>query len=440
MTLFLAPSRLAAYLFDIILTLLFYRKMPNRSTQWYRWLLSCLPLLFFYPLMVQPTPIESNLIRFLWRWVCIFVFLVVQKVGPWTEKLYDSLLCATAFGAIQNFIIITEFWITQSTWSVGFQFVFRGLVSYVIPFVIFCLMSWLIPFHEPKYFSRKNSLVLIAVTVAVLYVKQSFFNSSQEGTSTSIAFTVYPLIISVLSCSIIAYIDRYHFLQENKQQQEVIQVISEYRYQNLQNQLFAQEEILRIQHDIKNHLLTLEGLSDAERSSYLNTLLSKMSSSRLIHTGDPTLDGLINTKLNKARDSKIDITVSLNLSQLGFMDPVDKCAIFGNIIDNAIEAAELVMPPDARFITLKSSEFGGQLLVTISNSYNGQSGYGKALPLKTHKSDKKHHGIGMKSIQNSLERYHGILVYEAEKDRFLVKLMIPIMQSGNTEHAPHING
>ena len=49
--------------------------------------------------------------------------------------------------------------------------------------------------------------------------------------------------------------------------------------------------------------------------------------------------------------------------------------------------------------------------------------------LITDKMDKFVHGIGTQSIKSSLEKYNGELLFEDEKDKFIINICIPLNQN-----------
>lgn len=50
------------------------------------------------------------------------------------------------------------------------------------------------------------------------------------------------------------------------------------------------------------------------------------------------MDGLLAEKLVKANARNIETMIAGDLSKLNYLDDFDLCAIFGNALDNAIEA------------------------------------------------------------------------------------------------------
>ncbi|WP_156332257.1 ATP-binding protein, partial [Clostridium paraputrificum] len=98
------------------------------------------------------------------------------------------------------------------------------------------------------------------------------------------------------------------------------------------------------------------------------------------------------------------------------IDPVDWCIIFGNALDNAIEACEKV-EDNRKFISLKLLSRSNTFIVKIINSSENDFIIEEKKYLTT-KKNKEEHGIGMDNIRKSIEKYDGILNTRYEKSLF----------------------
>ena len=109
--------------------------------------------------------------------------------------------------------------------------------------------------------------------------------------------------------------------------------------------------------------------------------------------------------------------------KLSFMRSSDLYALFGNIIDNAIEAVS-VLDEDKRTISLSVSEKSGFIVINIYNRYDGELSFESGLP-RTTKSDESMHGFGMKSVQATCEKYGGSMSIRTDKNVFNLNIIIP---------------
>ena len=144
----------------------------------------------------------------------------------------------------------------------------------------------------------------------------------------------------------------------------------------------------------------------------------------VIETGNSSLDGLLTSKWQIARHKNIDLSVCVDCSDTDFIKPIDIFTIFGNALDNAIEAADKA-DDNNRLIRMRSRRVQNMIVVRIENGYNGiinkENGQ-----LKTTKKDSDLHGIGMASIKESLNKYNGVISYDEDEENKIFRLTIVI--------------
>ena len=98
----------------------------------------------------------------------------------------------------------------------------------------------------------------------------------------------------------------------------------------------------------------------------------------------------------------------------------DIAVILGNLLDNAIEA---VANTDERWIDIKLRYTKGCLIIEINNSHDGKLKKidGRFISRKT---DKKNHGIGLKSVETALKNYDGVMQISYDSIKFTVKALL----------------
>ena len=166
-------------------------------------------------------------------------------------------------------------------------------------------------------------------------------------------------------------------------------------------------------HDLHNHIgvlrqfLTHEKYGEAVR--YLDELQAPVRNlTAAVWTGDETADYLINSKAAAAEADGIRFQVQVEFPRRTNIRSVDLCAILGNLLDNAIEAARQVENPERRTVALTIRRIHQMLVIKVENSFssvpvqeNGE--------LKTTKTEGGLHGWGLKSAQTAAEKYDGMV-------------------------------
>lgn len=105
---------------------------------------------------------------------------------------------------------------------------------------------------------------------------------------------------------------------------------------------------------------------------------------------------------------------------------VDLCIILSNALDNALEACAQIEDVEERFVTLKITETPESLVISVVNPVEKES-VRRCLTFVSTKKDGANHGIGLKSIRSTAEKYRGEVLARCEQKRFtlLVRLNFP---------------
>ncbi|MCL2124821.1 MAG: GHKL domain-containing protein [Oscillospiraceae bacterium] len=187
------------------------------------------------------------------------------------------------------------------------------------------------------------------------------------------------------------------------------------------------EDIRQFIHDYKNLNIRIKhSLNEHDIAGALTLLesddLSLDSDVGRFNSGSSLLDALMYEKQLRASESETKILFS------GYMDPdlllaADICVIFGNAIDNAIEACEMQEADIDKVISVSVKSLGGILFIEITNPVSEDVEiHGKWV--KTTKSDKAAHGIGLRSMNAAVEKYSGDMSLSCNDRIFRVNIDI----------------
>lgn len=139
----------------------------------------------------------------------------------------------------------------------------------------------------------------------------------------------------------------------------------------------------------------------------------------IIYSANPILNSLLKVKAVKAREKGIEMPVKVLVPKRMSINSGDMGVIYGNLIDNAIEACTRV-PDGKRFVDIETKYQDGKLLIIISNSKENEANP----DFITTKEDKRRHGRGIRSVRRVAEQYGGELLLEDEGDTFRASLLL----------------
>lgn len=189
----------------------------------------------------------------------------------------------------------------------------------------------------------------------------------------------------------------------------------------------SNEELREFKHDLKNYLLPLQEAMETMPQSEMAKVWEKINQKiedvqTLIQTGNSYVDSMINTKITLARSEKVDVKCTI-LSKMEGIDDLEFCSVFGNLMDNAIEAERKVI--EKKEIIIFVEEKMGYLRLEIQNKIE-KSVLNENSSLNTTKKDTSSHGIGHKSIKRTMQKVGGALKYYETGDLFCAEAVFPI--------------
>lgn len=295
--------------------------------------------------------------------------------------------------------LITCYWLNKEFQTIKMEHIdTRSLVTLCLPFsTIICLRI----IYFPTYFDNIQKWI---------YGEDAMMTLLGISTILSLVATIWHI----------------NFLQQTYDIKRM-ESLMEHQYKMIETKTQQDQLVMRMYHDIKNQLNSLCNTNNNEIVvSHIKEINKQISEYEIIpHTSNQILNTLLHDKSLQANQLDIDIIMIINFTSGDFISSIDLCAIFGNILDNAIEAANKVTDTDKRKIELKVTDINGFLVIRSENYFEGTL-IRNGDKLETTKENKQLHGIGMQSINFSVQKYGGEVVTEVKEDVFILKIIIPI--------------
>lgn len=220
-------------------------------------------------------------------------------------------------------------------------------------------------------------------------------------------------------------IDDTNIKAENKIIKEKVDMQYKY-YLGLQE---SQSKVKRLYHDINNHMICMKSICENKdmADKYINSLNKEINGYKnLFNSGNVILDIILNEKKSICDKNNIELDCDVNFSKCDFIEMVDICSIFSNILDNAIEASNKILDKNIKkHINIRGTIVKKYFIVKCENNKTNIVVI-KKNKFITDKKDKDLHGLGLESIKQSVEKYSGNLEVEDLDNRFIVKLYIPL--------------
>lgn len=179
-------------------------------------------------------------------------------------------------------------------------------------------------------------------------------------------------------------------------------------------------------HDLKHQIAVIRAEENPERKrSHLDELEASLQGYAAIsRTGNGVLDVILTTKQAICLERGIRLTCVADGALIEFMSVMDICTVFGNALDNAIEAASLVTDPERRLIRMAVYAQEDLVLVAVENYFGGRLRFENG-QIVTTKADRDRHGYGLKSIRRTAEAYGGSMTVRGEDGWFRLRILLP---------------
>ena len=241
------------------------------------------------------------------------------------------------------------------------------------------------------------------------------------------------LMLLCVSCIWLMCLIMYFVVQQmskdnqTKLEYELMKEKEKYSKESMEIIKRSNEELREFKHDLKNYLLPLQEAMETMPQSEMVKVWEKINQKiedvqTLIQTGNSYVDSMINTKITLARSEKVDVKCTI-LSKMEGIDDLEFCSVFGNLMDNAIEAERKVT--EKKEIIISVEEQMGYLRLEIQNKIE-KSVLNENSSLNTTKKDTSSHGIGHKSVKRTMQKVGGALKYYETGDLFCAEAVFPI--------------
>ena len=343
------------------------------------------------------------------------------------EGLYNGLLAITifeiawnGFKAVSSLLMVEQI---STPWSV--YSIVGSLISYLV-YSSVCVICSVIykkvvkepPYHAPPRFILVLTVIFITCLTALEYCGQVFTGNS----SALFLYYLCALLYSGLNFSsllLIAMLDS--FRHENRTMHDFIS--NKMRYYEM-----SHEGIVSLQtkcHDLKHQIRAIRSEAGKARfDEYLNELEDSINEySTVIECGNQTVDIVLTEKNILCYSNHVKFSYMIDGSLFNFLTEREIYSLFGNALDNALEAVTKIENPEGRMITLRSNSRGGMIVLQVENTFAGDvSLTDDALPHTTKTGSG--HGFGLRSIQRIAEKHGGTMTLRTEEGVFRLTVVM----------------
>lgn len=289
--------------------------------------------------------------------------------------------------------------------------------------VIICEI--LLKYRFDNYIKSKDMALLLITPIIALASISIMMNVVLQNSG--LRYQMLMASASVISANILTY---YVFIKISrdskfKMEYELLKQSYDSDKRNLSDIEDLYNSACGIRHDLEHHLMSISTLIDTdtrEAKEYIAQILGKELSPvyGFVNTNNSTFNAITNAKMAVCRKYGIDTQIRVMNHCLDDLQHDEIGILFGNLFDNAIEAAR---KSTEKCIELEIQRQGAYLSIFMSNSISESVMSGNK-ELHTTKVDAGNHGYGTKNIRRIVDEHDGIIRFFEENHTFCCDILI----------------
>lgn len=282
---------------------------------------------------------------------------------------------------------------------------------------------------EPKQIILFCGLPLLSSLLAATIV----YIGMNAGISGVVGIMTIIIVVTLLAVNLM-FLALYNALQKTNEEYLALQLSTQKEqadaayYSALQEQ-FENQRILI--HDIKKHLGTIDALAKQNRSAEIETYISGLEeifapSDQAKLCTDPILNFLLLRFRDDCKAKNIQFHCDVRENSSAFLDASSVTTLYGNLLSNALEAAEVSAEKQIE-LTVIRNENQSVIVISVVNSCDNPPTPDGDGSFRTGKTDQLLHGVGLRSIDRIVSRYHGVaaMYYDSDNKQFHHVIQFP---------------
>lgn len=144
-----------------------------------------------------------------------------------------------------------------------------------------------------------------------------------------------------------------------------------------------------------------------------------------VKTGNDTLDVILTGYGLRFDAEKVEFCCMIDGRKFSGFAVSDLHALFGNLLDNALEYLSSFKEEEKKFVRMNTKERGEYFMLIVENYFEGDIVSDKEGNIITSKEDKDNHGFGIRSIKYITEKYGGFSDIDVSNGLFTVRCCFP---------------
>lgn len=362
----------------------------------------------------------------------MFIVSCILFKGEVIVKLFAAAIADVVVIVSSNFVTAVLSVALNSSPEVLFsmQNVYRIVGVVMCQTLNFLLYSFILKIADKTIFSMKMKEWILIISVLLISslsfgIIQTALNETKLSAVTSMLLMMCE--IGLLSLNIICLYITISLNKSNKAAEE-LKLNAQQLKHNIQYAETVREqynEIRKIRHDIRQHLATVNALQLEGKFNSAQKYVAEIAGNieqieMFLDVGNDFVNAILNSKLSTAKSKGIEVLCNFS-GKIDGINEYDLCNLIGNMLDNAVEAAENAGDNAVIEVSLFSDKH--KKIFTVSNSIS-KSVLNSNPELKTVKDEPDLHGFGVKTIKAIAAKYDGNVDFYEEDLVFFCRVLL----------------
>ena len=359
-----------------------------------------------------------------------FIYLSWEKCSSKQQNLYVAcvfLLCAEAGKIVALDLLMQPFVSQFSLWPP----LSVTLLNFVLTFAVMALVTFIVSrwlFDKgAENLSWTQCLSILLPIIPFMFLRSRSY--AYEIADEPLYLDMVLMLLMLLGSTIVIIVVNAANLSSVVKKAELLQMeaLLNEQHQHYAMKKNAVDAVRRQYHDLKHYLGTLDASHDiGQVQAFVEGMSQSISPyETFVETGNEAVNIILADKAARCQRERIRLVPYVDASRLGFMTSFELCALFGNALDNAIEATMPLEDEALREIALKVSCDHGLAVMRLTNNFAGDLSK-KGNRLATTKRHSERHGFGMESIDDIAQKHGGAMSFEANNGTFVLNVVIPL--------------
>ncbi|TCD53875.1 ATP-binding protein [Alloscardovia theropitheci] len=370
---------------------------------------------------IFPVTLATSIVHY----IVFFALIVACAVLCWAIDSEQALVVTIAAGILQHCCYRAASLIGYGISDTAHLSLQCGSYMYVLSLIPIFILGWwcfarLLRFSD-FHMNYRSFIPLTGGMLVCANILTNAFESLALDTTSEVrfVFALFDLVSSFFFMMLLLQMMKRHHAENNS-------LVLERMLAEQRKQLASSKEVIDLinikTHDVKKQLGSLGRLIDPQEQAELQEMLNIYDST--VDTGNDTLDVVLQEKSLICEKRKIRFERIVDGKLLYFVRSHDIYALFGNALDNAIEAVSH-LEEEKRYISLDVRQNRAMIAVVVKNPFEGTVEFVDDLP-RTTTGDDAYHGFGTRSIRMITQRYGGVMAISTDDNIFTLSLLIPV--------------